>query len=134
VRDLSDFERGQIVGTYLAGASVTKKKTATLLGVPSATVSKVMSAYTNHEKTTSAKRNSGRQSTLTERERDCFEKSENCCRTGGSRTEYSSSTKLSDMNFTSNIHGGAAIAKPLITERNAQMKPGHESTGNARVL
>jgi transposase len=44
-------------------------KTATLLGVSRATVSKVMSAYTNHGKTTSAKRNSGRKSTLTERDR-----------------------------------------------------------------
>jgi hypothetical protein len=42
-------------------------KTATLLGVLRVTVSKVMSAYTNHGKTTSAKRNSGRKSTLTER-------------------------------------------------------------------
>jgi hypothetical protein len=32
--DLSDFERGQIVGARLAGASVTK--TTTLLGVPRA--------------------------------------------------------------------------------------------------
>jgi predicted transcriptional regulator len=61
---LSDFERGWIVGACLAGASVTK--TATLLGVLRATVSKVMSAHTNHGKTTSAKRNSGRKSTLTE--------------------------------------------------------------------
>jgi transposase len=44
-------------------------KTATLLGVSRATVSKVMSAYTNHGKTTSAKRNSGRKSTWTERDR-----------------------------------------------------------------
>jgi IS30 family transposase len=58
MEDLSYFERGQIVDALLAGASVTK--TATLLGVSRATVSKDMSAYTNHGKTTSAKRNSGR--------------------------------------------------------------------------
>jgi hypothetical protein len=55
--DLSDFERGQIVGACLAGASVTK--TGTLLHILRATVSKVISTYTNHGKTTSAKRNSG---------------------------------------------------------------------------
>jgi transposase len=68
--DLSDFERGQIVRARLAGAFVIK--TAILLGVSRATVSKVMSAYTNHGKTTSAKRNSGRKSTLTERDRRTF--------------------------------------------------------------
>jgi transposase len=44
-------------------------KTATSLGVPRATVSKVMSAYTNHGKATSAMTNSGRKSTLTEGDR-----------------------------------------------------------------
>jgi transposase len=62
---LSDFAKGQIIGARLAGASVIK--TATLLGVSRATVSKVIFAYTNHGKTTSGKRNSGRRSTLTER-------------------------------------------------------------------
>jgi hypothetical protein len=47
--DLSNFERGQIVGACIAGASV--MKTAILLGVLRATVSQVMSAYTNHGKT-----------------------------------------------------------------------------------
>jgi hypothetical protein len=62
--DLSDFERGQIVGAHLAGASVTK--TNRLLGVWTATVSKVMLPYTNHGKTSSEKKNSRRKSTLTE--------------------------------------------------------------------
>jgi hypothetical protein len=44
-------------------------KPSTLLGVSRATVSKVMSAYTNHGKTSSAKWNSGWKSILTERDR-----------------------------------------------------------------
>jgi hypothetical protein len=63
--DLSDFERGQITGAHLAGASVIK--TVTSLGVSGVTVSKVMSAYMNHGNT-SAKRNSWQKSALTERD------------------------------------------------------------------
>jgi predicted transcriptional regulator len=62
--DLPNFESGQIIGARSAGASV--RETAALLGVLRATVSKVMLAYTNHEKTTRAKRKSGPKSTLTE--------------------------------------------------------------------
>jgi hypothetical protein len=58
--DLSDFERGQIIDARLDGASVTK--TTTLLGVSRVTISKVMSAYTNHGKTASVKRNIGQKS------------------------------------------------------------------------
>jgi hypothetical protein len=54
--ETSEFERGQIVGARLAGTSV--RKPAILLGASRATVSKVMSAYTNHGKTKAAKRNS----------------------------------------------------------------------------
>jgi hypothetical protein len=64
--DLPNFERGQIVRVCLAGASV--KKTVILLGVLTAKVSTVMSAYTIHGKTTSSKRNSEQKSTLTERD------------------------------------------------------------------
>ena len=55
---MSDFQRGQIVGVHLDGASVTKM--ATLLGVSRAAVPKVMMAHTNHMKTPSAETNSGR--------------------------------------------------------------------------
>jgi predicted transcriptional regulator len=95
MRHFSNSERGQIAGVRLAGASVTK--TATLLGVSRAKVSKVMSAFTNHAKTSSAKRNSGRKSTPTERDRRTLrrvvskKKSQDYCSTGdSSKTEYSS--------------------------------------------
>jgi hypothetical protein len=52
VWDLSDFQRGQIVGARSAGASVTKK--ATVLCLSRAAVSKVMMAYIKHGKTSSA--------------------------------------------------------------------------------
>jgi transposase len=60
--DLSDFERGEIIGARLARESVTK--ITTLLAASIATVSKAISAYTSHGKTTSAKWNSGRKSAL----------------------------------------------------------------------
>jgi len=60
--DLSDFQRGYSVGAHLAVASVTK--TATLLGVSKAAVSKVMTTYTDHGRTSSPKRNSGRKQKL----------------------------------------------------------------------
>jgi hypothetical protein len=55
--ETSYFQRGQIVGACLAGESVTKM--ATLLGVSRAAVCKVMTTYTSHGRTSSAKRNSG---------------------------------------------------------------------------
>jgi hypothetical protein len=90
--DLSDFERGQIVGERLAGAAV--PKTRTILGVSRATVSKVMSIYMNHGETKTAKRNSEKKINIDRKrslhiDKDCFEKTHNYCSTGDSRTEYS---------------------------------------------
>jgi hypothetical protein len=59
VGNLSDFQRGEIVGMHLARAIATKM--TTLLGV-----SKVITAYTNHGETSSAKRNSGQKLKLSE--------------------------------------------------------------------
>jgi transposase len=88
--DFPEFERGQIVGAYLVGASLSK--TATLLGVLRTTISKAISAYTNHGKTVSAKRNSRRKSTLTERDRRTvrrFISKNQYGSTDDSRTQYS---------------------------------------------
>jgi predicted transcriptional regulator len=49
-------------------------KMATLIGVSRAAVSKVMMAYTNHGKTTSAKRNSDQKPKLSERDCHSFKR------------------------------------------------------------
>jgi transposase len=148
--DLSDFERGEKVGARLAGASV--PKSATLVGVSRATISKAMSAYTNHEKTTLAKRNDGRKSTLTERDRRTLRRdaSRNHTITEAHVAEelnihpddlVSTKTVRRELHKFS-IHGRTATDKPLITECNHQtrkrwcqtIKPGHQTTRNACVI
>jgi len=44
--DFSDFQKGQSVGAHLPGVSVIK--TATLIGVSRAAISKVMTTHTYH--------------------------------------------------------------------------------------
>jgi transposase len=150
--DESNFERGLIARPRLAGASVIK--TSSLLVVSRATVSKVMLGYTNHGKATSAKRNSRRKSTLTERDRRILRRifSKNRRPTAAQVTAelnnhpedpVSTKTVRHELHKPS-IQSRAAVAKPLITESNAQMrkrwcpattiKPGHQTTGNAFVI
>jgi transposase len=126
---LSDFEKGKIVRVRLAGTLATK--IPILLGVSRATVSEVMSAYTNHGKATSAKSNSGRKPTMTERDRSTLRVASKNHRTTivqvtaelGIHLEDPVSTKAVRRELhKSNSHDRAAIAKPLITETNAQIR------------
>jgi hypothetical protein len=125
-------------------------KTATLLRVLRVTVPVVMSAYTNHVKTTSAKRNSGRKSTLTERDRHTLRKivlknhRTTTARLNIHPEDPVSTKTVSHELHKSNMHGRAATAKHVITESNAQthkqrcpiitIKPGHQKTGNECVI
>jgi hypothetical protein len=75
--DLSGFERGQIVGACLPGASVARN--AAMLDVARATVSQVMSAYGDNIS----------QETASYVAKDCSEESQKCRGTGDFRIVYS---------------------------------------------
>jgi hypothetical protein len=90
-----------------------------------------MSANMNQGKTTSAKRNNGQKTTLTEEDRRTLRRivSKNRINTAVQLTAELNihlddpvppQTVRRELH-KSNIHGRAAIAKPLITESNAQM-------------
>ncbi|GFX78134.1 HTH_Tnp_Tc3_2 domain-containing protein [Trichonephila clavipes] len=65
--DIFDVKRGIIIGVLLVGASLSR--TANLAGVSKTTVLKVMTAYTNLVKMSSAKHNSRLNSKLKNRDR-----------------------------------------------------------------
>lgn len=65
--ELSEFERGQIVGARMVGASVSK--VAELFHVSRGTVSKIYTAYRKSGKTSSAKSQRGRKCVLDDRDR-----------------------------------------------------------------
>ena len=67
MRDLTDFEKGQIVGACMAGASIIK--TTELLGFLRATISRMMTQFEKHEKTSNNNwSNSGQPSKLSDRD------------------------------------------------------------------
>jgi hypothetical protein len=121
------WETSRIFRGRLAGASVTK--TATLFGVSIAAVPIVMTAYTNHRKTLSATRISGRKPKLIERDRRTLKRIV-------SKNDRTTAAKVTpELNIhpadpvrrephKTNIHSRNTMAKPLITENNAKRRKG----------
>jgi hypothetical protein len=86
-------------------------------------------AYTNNGKATSVKRNSARKSKLTSWyiEKDCFEKSHNYCSIGY-RAAEPSTIRLQLPNILLQ-----KVIFRCINDGVTTTKPGHQTTGNARV-
>ncbi|XP_073410924.1 cytosolic arginine sensor for mTORC1 subunit 1 isoform X1 [Dendrobates tinctorius] len=124
--DLSDFQRGQIVGARMAGASVAES--AQMLGVARGTVSKVMTAFEREGKMSAAKHRSGRKSKLTERDHRTLKRivrEDRKTRAPKITAELNEhlqnpvSTKTVRRELhKSGFHGRAAIRKPLLSITN----------------
>ncbi|GFV35330.1 transposable element Tcb1 transposase [Trichonephila clavipes] len=121
--DLSEFEKGMIVGMRCAGCSVTE--TAIYLGCARSTLSAVMTAYKKCGNVTSGKHNSGRKRKLTDRDKRVL------TRIVARKRKQSLSQITSEVNshlrnpisartvqrelHASNLYGRVGIRKPLVT-------------------
>ena len=111
--------------------SVCKQNGHFFLGLSRASFSKVMTAYTNHGKTSASKRNSGRKPKVSERNRRTLKivsKNQNSCSIGDIRSQYSSwrpyfhKKTVRREPHKSNIHFRPAIAIHPIIENNAKQR------------
>ncbi|GFV01704.1 transposable element Tcb1 transposase [Trichonephila clavipes] len=125
--DLSEFEKGMIVGKRCAGCSVTE--TAIYFGRARSTLSAVMTAYKKCGNVTSGKRNSGRKRKLNDRDKRVL------TRIVARKRKQSLSQITSEVNshlrnpisartvqgnfHASNLYGRVGIRKPLVTARHA---------------
>ncbi|GFV53861.1 transposable element Tcb1 transposase [Trichonephila clavipes] len=125
--DLSEFEKGMIVGMRCAGCSVTK--TAIYWGRAKSTVSAVMTEYKKFGNVTSGKHNSGPKRKLTDRDKRVL------TRIVARKRKQSLSQITSEVNshlrnpisarsiqrelHASNLYGRVGIRKPLVTARHA---------------
>jgi hypothetical protein len=126
-------------------------KTATLLGVRRAPISKVMLTYTNHGKTTPAKMNSGWKPTLTKRDRHWEELFRKITELLQHRWQQNRifilktlfPHKLSDVSFTNpkstvelqllNLWLLKVMLR-CVNDGVTTMKLGHQTSGNARMI
>ncbi|GFW62473.1 transposable element Tcb1 transposase [Trichonephila clavipes] len=125
--DLSEFEKGMIVGMRCAGCSVTE--TAIYLGRARSTVSAIMTAYKKCRNVTSGKHSSGQKRKLTDRDKRVL------TRIVARKRKQSLSQITSEVNShrrnpisaravqrelqASNLYGRVGIRKPLVTARHA---------------
>ncbi|GFT48356.1 uncharacterized protein TNCV_4709011 [Trichonephila clavipes] len=127
---LSDFQRGQIVRTRLAGESVTE--TSQFLEVSRGNMSKVMTAYTQCNNTSLAKQNSERKEKLSERDRQVMKrivtsKKQTTAANVSAELYQHQDSPVSIITVRKhlhkqNIYGRTVITKPLVTDVNAKCR------------
>ncbi|GFW70644.1 transposable element Tcb1 transposase [Trichonephila clavipes] len=125
--DLSEFEKGMIVGMRCAGCSVTE--TAIYLGRARSTVSAVMTAYKKCGNVTSGKHNSGWKRKLTDRDNRFLTHivarkrkqslSQITSEVNSHLRNPISATTIQRELHASNLYGRVGIRKPLVTARHA---------------
>ncbi|GFT28088.1 transposable element Tcb1 transposase [Trichonephila clavipes] len=125
--NLSEFEKGMIVGMRCSGYSVTE--IAIYLGRARSTVSAVMTAYKKCGNVTSGKHNSGRKRKLTDRDKRVLTRimARKCKQSLSQITSEVNShlrNPISARNIqgelhASNLYGRVGINKPLVTARHA---------------
>lgn len=128
--DLTEFQRGMIVGARLVGASVTR--VAELVGASKSTVSSVTSQYAKTGKTSADRRSCGRKPKLDSRDRRALRRivarkhkttaPQITAELNASMREPVSVKTVRRALHDEGIHGRAAIAKPLLTPRNVKQR------------
>ena len=125
-----EFQKSQIVGARMAGASVTE--TARMLSVSRGTVSKVMTAFKREGKTSSEMHKSGRKMKMSERARRTLNRIVREDRkTTAPKITAELNKHLQDPVSTkpvrrelhkSGFHGRAGIRKPLLSKTNVSKR------------